>query len=142
MATPTIAEELAAAESLLTAANEKITALSADLAVKGAQIGSLTAELATAKDQHAQVVAALEQKAKDAVDAHAKTSAELANAKEIMANPAFAKAAAVGSTPPPVGGDAAVTKSRAEWLADYNKLTSPKDREAFRKAHKAELGLK
>lgn len=66
---------------------------------------------------------------------------ENARMKSALSDPAFA-AAAAKTTTVPAGADAAPTLSRDAANAEYAKLKTPRDKAAFRAAHRAELGLR
>jgi len=71
--------------------------------------------------------------------------AENARLKAALADPAYARAA-MRPTDVPAQGDAAAPKKNAaarrrELEAEYDKIESPRERNAFRKAHAKELGL-
>ena len=61
--------------------------------------------------------------------------------KAALSDPAFA-AAAAKTTTVPAGADAAPTLSRDAANAEYAKLKTPREKAAFRAAHRAELGLR
>ena len=66
---------------------------------------------------------------------------ENARMKAALSDPAFAAAAAKATTVP-AGADAAQTLSRDAANAEYAKLKTPREKAAFRAAHRAELGLR
>lgn len=66
---------------------------------------------------------------------------ENARMKAALSDPAFA-AAAAKTTAVPAGADAAPTLSRDAANAEYAKLQTPREKAAFRAAHRAELGLR
>ena len=86
---------------------------------------------------------------KAAVDAERASSEatrnQLATARMMLANPAFVDAHALGS--PGAGHDGGACSSsgevytKAEALAEYNKITDPKAKTAFRRQYSQLLGI-
>ncbi len=77
---------------------------------------------------------------------HNNTRGLLSQAKLMLANPAFVDARIVGS--PGAGHDGGVCSgngggftSKADALADYNRISDPKLKAAFRKQHARILGI-
>ena len=132
----TIVEELVQAKELADgeckmkeAAQVELAKCKADLAASLASVDGLKAEMAAAK------------KASDETIESLKT--QLSDATKKLENPAFKVAGAgaevvaenaIGSEP--------VQKTEAEWNKEHDAIKDPKAQEAFRIAHKKELGLK
>lgn len=137
MSAKTIAQELDEALANVAIVSTKLAEATCAITAHGETIAKLQDELAVARDTIAkgEAVMAAER------DARAAAEKALAQANELLANPAHERAGATGDTAPSGAVAAQTIKTRAELLAEYNKITSPKAREEFRNSHKAELGL-
>jgi hypothetical protein len=147
----TIIEELAATKADLDA---KVLALAnAEAAMKAAvdlagqakkELDDVKAAMAAMESAKAEELAKLDGAVKAEAVAHEGTKQKLEKAEKALANPAFAAAAAVGSSVAvPVGGaEATSVMTREQALAEYKKIEDPAARAQFRADHAAELKLK
>lgn len=138
----TIIQQLADAQAALADATGKLQALNATHAdvLKGAE----TMKIALAAADEARVKAKGLLKVEQ--DAHKATQAELATAKQALANPAFADAARKGSAGAGhdggvAGSEVACPQTKAEAMKQYNALESAAARAQFRKQHAKLLGI-
>lgn len=147
---PTVIEDLAQAMADLDQSRQvaaasalAVTELQGQLATAQASIATLTANI----DKGVADLAAAQQLLDGEVSAHAATRAELERAQRALANPAFADAAATGSstaadagTPPPATEPMTKEQMQAEYIRVRDEQ-GPKAAAEFRAAHAAELGL-
>ena len=149
MTAKTIVQELAETVASLatvqgqvvTLTTERDTALALAETAKGETAAAVKA-LTDATANHTAALDAAGMTIKAEQGARSKVEGELATAKELLANPAFKRGAVEGVAPLKVGGEPSKpSKTRAEWLAEYETIQGATAREAFRVEHKAELGL-
>ena len=72
---------------------------------------------------------------------NAKLGEDVGRLRAMLRDPSYA-AAAASATPVPAASDAAPTLTREAADAAYAKLRTARERAAYRKAHRAELGLR
>lgn len=136
-----IAKLVADAEVLVTERDAAVKAAADMKAAAEKAVTDLAAAIEAHKAELAEQCKALEAEKAE----RAKLAEELAKARKALANPAFADAAARGtSSPAPAGmpaADQVEFKSQAEALAAYKKIEGARERAEFRKQHKEILGL-
>jgi hypothetical protein len=141
----------------LSAAQERIAELEASTKLAGEQAVAAEAKAAAAQDSSAAAIAEMKsasekhtfelaeqvKKLEAEQAAHKATAEELAKTKAMLANPAFADAAAAGSKDPVTSGIAPVndkmTRDQAE--AEYRKIENSRERTEYRKKNWALLGI-
>lgn len=141
----------------LSAAQERIAELEASTKLAGEQAVAAEAAAAAAKDSSAAAIAEMKaasekhtaelaeqvKKLEAEQAAHNATAEELAKTKAMLANPAFADAAATGSKAPVIFSAAPMqdkmTRDQAE--AEYRNIEDSRERTAYRRKNWALLGI-
>jgi hypothetical protein len=144
----TIVEELEQAQGELIAVKterDEVTAklTAADVAAVGAtaKMAELEAEKVKASEALAQIQDEMVKAVSERDVQISQLTAELADAKAKLANPAFVLAAGDGKSIGE-GGQASDKMTREQALAEYNKIEDPVEAAKFRAEHREELGLK
>ena len=149
----TVVEQLEQAAGQVEALNGRVEELEAGIVDAASKYDAVVVE----RDEAKAAISVLEQERSASVDVisakqaeldsererHNETKEELSAAKKALENPAFADAAIVGSDQAVSGNGegGAVVMTYDQAIAAYKKIEDPKERAAFRRDHKEELGL-